>query len=186
MKIALDPGHGQDNDRLGFWDPGAVSQDGRVREADLALRYCMRAYTAFARAGIPVYITRRTTSDSAPVGRRQLSAVAAGCTHMLSVHFNAAPEPRKGRASGLETLYKTPHSQSLAEKVHRRMVVAFGLPNRGCFVPTRQLAVLGPLLPSALLELGFIDNPEDLAEITRPDGPDRFADALLDLVATNV
>lgn len=105
MKIAIDPGHGMGNRRAGVFDPGATKRVGTetFAEADIVLRYGHTLRKLLEDRGISVFMTRTSSADPASVSRRARRAAAAGCTHYVSVHLNAA---ESSRAHGVEMLFR--------------------------------------------------------------------------------
>lgn len=161
MKLCIDPGHGTSNRKNGVYDSGAVG--GLYEEAGLALVWAHALRKACEDRGLTVFMTRTLRSDAAPVSTRARRAVAAGCTHLISLHFNEYENPT---SNGFETLYRTGLSKSFASSVHSQMKSLLGLKDRGLKL-RRDLAVLGDeRLDSCLLELGFISNRADMAILT--------------------
>lgn len=165
MTIILDPGHGMSNRRSGTFDPGAVA-DG-FREADIALLWANQLRIILIEAGHKVVRTRVDHSDPAPVGRRAGIASKFGGEIMLSIHCNAAD----GKAHGTETFYRGAGNKAKASAINTAVVQALGTRDRGVKTESSsqhsRLAVLD--FPQCyLLELGFIDNPEDRDRMINP------------------
>ena len=106
--IILDAGHGE-------WDPGCMR--GGVREKDITLKVVLRLGKMIEREmpGVKVCYTRKTDKALGPDKRTDLRARAKLANDMkgdlmLSVHVNAAKDPR---ACGVETLVmgETPFEQ---------------------------------------------------------------------------
>jgi N-acetylmuramoyl-L-alanine amidase len=171
VKLAIDPGHGMANRRRGLYDPGAVHQemvDGRLveyREAQLALVYAAALRQACESLSLPSWMTRHDDITPAPLSGRAFGAAKAGCTGLLSLHFN---DHEDDRANGLEVLYGGEHMRELAERMQRRLVAATGLRDRGA-KRRQDLGVLRFPGPALLVELGFIANDKDREKLMEPD-----------------
>lgn len=157
MLVCLDPGHGFESKSEDVYDPGAVAAG--VAEADIALAWALTIKHEMVHAGIPVLMTRRSSEDSAPVGRRARFAAMGKATHFLSLHCNAAKNPL---VRGTETFRREP--SVWASKVHLSALSAMQSKDRGMKLESQsqysRLAVLSAPSP-CLLEIGFITNPLD-------------------------
>jgi N-acetylmuramoyl-L-alanine amidase len=164
MKIALDAGHGFSNVANGEYDPGALG--GSLEEADITLSWALTGKWVLTRAGISVWLSRDSDTDAAPLTARDEAASAAGCTHFVSLHCNAA----SSSASGTECFYRDARDEDWAASLLEAAVTTLRLPNRGVkpdsASPPGRLAVLDFAGPAALLELGFITNATDRALLT--------------------
>ena len=178
MKLCIDPGHGFSNRRPGLYDPGAEAAG--VAEADIALQIALTGQWLCKQRGIACYMTRNDDSDPTPVGQRDDKAEAAGCTHFLSIHLNAAD----GRASGTETFYRDTTDKAWAQKVQDAALSAWGLNDRGLKSEASsqhsRLAVFDFDGPAALLEVGFIDHSLDRTRAQSRERRIAFWSALLD------
>jgi N-acetylmuramoyl-L-alanine amidase len=158
MKIAIDPGHGMGNRRAGSFDPGATNTSGTetFAEADIVLRYGHTLRQLLENAGLEVFMTRTSSADSAPLGRRARRAADAGCTRFVSLHLNAA---ESAQANGIEVLFRNEQKdRPLAGQLQEVLASATGFTNRGVKQRT-DLAVLKFVPgPAVLIELGFISN----------------------------
>jgi N-acetylmuramoyl-L-alanine amidase len=164
MKLAIDPGHGFSNASNGTYDPGA--RGGGLEEADIVLAWALTGKWVLTRAGIAVWLTRDDDTDETPLTTRDDRATAAGCTHFLSLHCNAAGE----NASGTEAYYRDARDQPFAATLLEAAVTTLRLPDRGLkpdsASPPGRLAVLDFTGPAALLELGFITSAKDREVLT--------------------
>lgn len=167
MKLCIDPGHGNSNRKAGVYDPGAVS--GSDAEATIVLQWALTGQFIAKEFGIPVFLTRDDESDPTPVGSRDDKAEAAGCTHFLSLHCNAAT----GTATGTETFYRDVRDKDWARLVQSAGIGALQLRDRGLKNESEsqhsRLAIFDFDGPAALKEIGFIDNPKDLARMKSRD-----------------
>jgi N-acetylmuramoyl-L-alanine amidase len=163
MKVAIDPGHGMGNRKAGVYDPGKPHTVGTAtyQEADIVLGYANDLCTLLGNAGIDVFMTRTSNTDSAPLLQRADSAAAANCTHYLSLHLNSPSKAGDTTTNGVETYYcDSVKDLPFARKLHQAVAEATCFTDRG--VKERDLAVLhfapGPV---TLIELGFITNDAD-------------------------
>ena len=159
MKIAVDPGHGMSNATNGVFDSGATADEGDTTfaEADITLRYGHALNFLLQQQGIETFMTRTSSADDAPVGRRAARAEAAGCTHFVSLHLNDGGP----NAKGVEVLYRRDANEALAADMSQRISDASGIRNRGAEKRTDLAVLRFDDGPSVLVELGFISNKHD-------------------------
>ena len=162
--VVIDPGHGMGNRQLGVFDPGIVNAMG-AQEAEWALIYARELAAAFAARGCLTQLTRSDNVQQCSLGARVAAARRLQAGLLVSVHFNgdAVPgdSPKDGKLKGFEALYRTPSSQRFAA------LAAEAASNLVQVRPTKfrpDLAVLA-YDPSILLEIGFLDDPDDFALI---------------------
>ena len=184
--IFLDPGHGGS-------DPGAVS--GGVREKDLTLSVYNKVSSKLASLGYTVLTSRNVDKDVDLVDRAD-QANKANADMLLSIHFNAGG---RGVARGIETYYyqsqadrvpkinkenhnnaeRLERSRKLANKVQQNLLYQTGANDRG--VKRASFTVLRETsIPSILVELGFIDNPEERNKIKTNEYQERLANGIVD------
>ena len=184
--IFLDPGHGGS-------DPGAVS--GGVREKDLTLSVYNKVSSKLASLGYTVLTSRNVDKDVDLVERAE-QANNANADMLLSIHFNAGG---RGVARGIETYYyqsqadrvpkinkenhnnaeRLERSRKLANKVQQNLLYQTGANDRG--VKRASFTVLRETsIPSILVELGFIDNPEERNKIKTNEYQERLANGIVD------
>ena len=184
--IFLDPGHGGS-------DPGAIS--GGVREKDLTLSVYNKVSSKLASLGYTVLTSRNVDKDVDLVDRAE-QANKANADMLLSIHFNAGG---RGIARGIETYYyqatadrvpkinkenhnnpeRLERSRKLANKVQQNLLYQTGANDRG--VKRASFTVLRETsIPSILVELGFIDNPEERNKIKTNEYQERLANGIVD------
>jgi len=184
--IFLDPGHGGS-------DPGAVS--GGVREKDLTLSVYNKVSSKLASLGYTVLTSRNVDKDVDLVERAEQTN-NANADMLLSIHFNAGG---RGVARGIETYYyqsqadrvpkinkenhnnaeRLERSRKLANKVQQNLLYQTGANDRG--VKRASFTVLRETsIPSILVELGFIDNPEERNKIKTNEYQERLANGIVD------
>ena len=184
--IFLDPGHGGS-------DSGAVANG--VREKDLTLSVYNKVSNRLASLGYSVLTSRNTDKDVGLVSRAD-QANKSNADMFLSIHFNAGG---RGASYGIETYYYKPEagytpainkenhnnperlekSRKLANKVQQNLLYKTGAYDRG--VKRASFAVLRETsIPSILVELGFIDNQEEVKKIKTNEYQDKLADGIVD------
>ena len=184
--IFLDPGHGGS-------DSGAVENG--VREKDLTLSVYNKVSSRLASLGYTVLTSRNTDKDVGLVSRAD-QANKSNADLFLSIHFNAGG---RGTAYGIETYYykheqgyepeinKDNHnsperiekSRKLANKIQQNLLYKTGAYDRG--VKRASFAVLRETsIPSILVELGFIDNQEEVNKIKTNEYQEKLADGIVD------
>ena len=184
--IFLDPGHGGS-------DPGAVS--GGVREKDLTLSVYNKVSSKLASLGYTV-LTSRNVDKYVDLVERAAQANNVSADMLLSIHFNAGGQ---GVFRGIETYYyqaqedrvpkinkenhnnaeRLERSRKLANKVQQNLLYQTGATDRG--VKRASFTVLRETsIPSILVELGFIDNPEERNKITTNEYQERLANGIVD------
>ena len=184
--IFLDPGHGGS-------DSGAFENG--VKEKDLTLSVYNKVSSRLASLGYTVLTSRNTDKDVGLVSRAD-QANKSNADIFLSIHFNAGG---RGTAYGIETYYYKPEagytpainkenhnnperiekSRKLANKIQQNLLYKTGAYDRG--VKRASLAVLRETsIPSILVELGFIDNQEEVKKIKTNEYQEKLADGIVD------
>ena len=184
--IFLDPGHGGS-------DSGAVANG--VREKDLTLSVYNKVSSRLASLGYSVLTSRNTDKDVGLVSRAD-QANKSNADMFLSIHFNAGG---RGASYGIETYYYKPEagytpainkenhnnperiekSRKLANKIQQNLLYKTGAYDRG--VKRASFAVLRETsIPSILVELGFIDNQEEVSKIKTNEYQEKLADGIVD------
>lgn len=164
IRVCIDPGHGMSNKKAGVYDPGCV--DDGLEEALIVFDWAKSLNNALAALGIETWFTRNGGDDPCPVSTRASRAIAAGCTHFISIHVNDA---ENANATGIETLYE--FDEPFADKIQQAAVEGLGLRDRGPkFDPEKAVLEFGRdgNRFACLLELGFIQNPIDRAAFLDP------------------
>lgn len=157
--IVIDAGHGGT-------DPGAVGNG--LLEKEITLDIALRTKQLLEETGFTVIMTRE--SDVYPsLKQRTDLANNANADIFVSIHVNA------GGGTGIETWWhdKAPEPQKrqlLATYIQNELIAATGARNRGVKSPTRDKGnfhvTRETKMPSALVEVGFIDNASDAAKLS--------------------
>ncbi len=171
--IVVDPGHGGK-------DGGAKS--GVAREKELTLKVSLALAEQLKAAGATVIMTRRTDvfiglAERAEVANRNKA------DFFISVHINSTA---KASTSGSITFFHGPSAvkELLARCLQQQLAKINGLPSIGVWSDKRiynsGFAVLRmSKMPGVLLELGFINHPNDRARMLQADFPSSVASAVV-------
>ncbi|MDZ7265769.1 MAG: N-acetylmuramoyl-L-alanine amidase [candidate division KSB1 bacterium] len=164
-KIALDPGHGGLSHL-----PGYKRGPSGKQEAVMNLNVALELRHFLERAGATVVLTR---PDDRYVSLAERAAIAerAGCDFLISLHHNAADDPRVNYVSVYYHLYPdySPASMDLARNIYFGLVEALRLPqvaNDGLLsdkmIYPDGFGLLRRIrLPAVLLESSFFSNPAE-------------------------
>lgn len=131
-----------------------------TREADINLAVAARAAAVLRGEGVDVILTR-TKDASVSLRTRVSRANNADAAAFVSVHCNSAESEA---AHGTEVYHyaRSEAGQKLASAIHRPLVRATGLADRG--VKSAGFYVLRHTrMPAALIELAFISNQNEEA-----------------------
>lgn len=155
-KILLIAGHGAG-------DPGATA--GKFREADETRRVVAALRE---RLGCGVYPSDRNAYEDAKKGTLRSVAQFQSYDFVLEIHFNAFQQGgADGRTKGVEAYVPKGGDRTVAAGLCRA-VAACGLSNRGVkegnFAVIRAAGDCG--VPACLLEVCFLDDPDDMAVYT--------------------
>lgn len=162
MNLLLISGHGSG-------DPGATSViTGRTRrEADETRRVTAAVAKALAGyCGVTVYPTDRNAYEDYKKGTLAAVAQFSRYDYVLEVHFNALSQSvSDGSTKGVECYVPTDTEDTTLPAALCRNLAALGLRNRG--VKQKNWNVIHTAqrtgTPAALLEVCFIDDPDDMA-----------------------
>lgn len=179
-RIIIDPGHGQDNDKLGRHDPGNMG--GGIRESRLALIYASALEQQLLARDFDVVLTRRSQDQPMPVGNRAPMAERVRAAAMISIHTNSAADRYGGidpLPRGTLALHNLAADRDLALALVDGICAALETSNRGAeLADPAKLAVMRTYVPVYLIELAFQSNASDLQKLLAPDSPIRVAQAL--------
>ena len=163
--VVIDPGHGG-------WDPG--THHNGIREMDLVLTISHKVMELVnANPFITGYMTRSDNTGVANMRRAEF-ANELGADLFISVHANAAEHPNRTvnpTVHGIETWYNSSETNSsmsnreLAAILQRNMVSATGAASRGLRNGPGLVVVRETYMPAALVEVGFLTNPQEAARL---------------------
>jgi len=152
--VVLDAGHGGS-------DCGATRAG--VYEKDITLDVTKKIRDYLARAGVQVIMTRETDQTISLRDRVEI-ANRADPDAFISIHVNAAESTS---ARGIETYWYNENSIDLAKTVQGSFAAAVNSPNRG-IIKSMFYVIHHTRKPSVLVEIGFISNDQERAELISP------------------
>ena len=170
IKITLDPGHGGD-------EYGAIGCLGD-KEKDINLAIALKAKNILEKYGATVYITRSDDSYTDLYDRVKFSQ-NTNSDIFISIHANALPDSlAKTYRSGTSTYYFYPQSAQLARIMLETLTKELGTKNDK--VHQESFAVIRNHESIAvLLEIAYMINPEDSANLRNPEFQNKAATAIL-------
>lgn len=183
FSVALDPGHGG-------YDGGARAHDSGRWEKDITLEIALAVEKELLSRGATVTLTRREDiclceGDTATRARKRKDlqarmdiALAAEADVLLSIHLN---EYRKREQSGPQVFYQHGGDAGrLLAGVLQEALIAGLKPKKERVAMAGNYYVLRSKLPSALVECGFLSNPEEEKLLLTPAYHQKIAAALAD------
>lgn len=171
IKIAIDAGHGGS-------EVGAIGCLGD-KEKDLNLVFAKLLETELKKRGAKVIMTR---SSDTYVGLKERVDIANAnnANVLLSLHGNALPDgrdPNKNRGTSIYYYYN--QAKPLADVIMNKVVSELGVPNdkvrQGSLALVRNTNAL-----SLLIEISYLINPEDNANLTNPEFQKQYVKAVAD------
>ena len=170
-KVVIDPGHGGP-------DPGAVGIGG-LRETDVVLDVCLQVARLLQARGVQVLMTRTTEVD-VDLPPRVALANSSRADAFMSVHANALSRYRPD-VNGIESFYFEEAgrpSRNLAAALQQQMLsISPGSPDRGV-KPARFFVIRRTVMPSTLVEMGFVTGALDAPRLADAGYRRRMALAL--------
>lgn len=169
FKVVIDPGHGGP-------DPGAVGIN-NLRETDVVLDVALQIAQLLQAKGVQVLMTRTSEVD-VDLPPRAALANSSGADLFLSIHANALTMARPD-VNGIETFYfESARARALAQAVQDEMLaVSPGSPDRGART-ARFYVIRRTVMPSALVEMGFVTGNLDAPRLADPAHRRRLALAI--------
>lgn len=171
--IVIDAGHGGR-------DSGAEGNG--LREKDITLDIALRVKKLLEEKGFAVIMTRDRDVYPSLKERTDL-ANNAKADIFVSIHVNS------GGGTGIETWWhdKAPEPQKrqlLATYIQNELIAATGAKNRGVKSPTPKKGnfhvTRETKMPSALVEVGFIDNASDAAKLAQSSYRQKIAKGIVE------
>lgn len=146
--IVIDPGHGGD-------DSGALGNNG-IYEKDLTYKTADILAQELILLGAEVIMTRDQETFVTLESRATLSNVE-NADAFISLHYNSVPD--LPNVTGIGTYYHQEQYEPLANYIQEEIIKESGDRDRGVDFGDFQV-IRQNLMPSVLIELGFISNPE--------------------------
>ena len=168
--VVIDSGHGG-------VDPGAVYQG--IREGELNLDIAIFLNDLLKEEGVQTYMLREEDSYLSTYERAYI-ANALDAKLFLSIHNNAA---LSNVARGSETLYFGPdhtsfNGKDFAKILQLNMVQMLGTVDRGIISRPELVVLRQTRMPAALVEIGFMTNPDDMKMLRSDEFKQKSAQSL--------
>ncbi|MBD2861203.1 N-acetylmuramoyl-L-alanine amidase family protein [Paenibacillus oceani] len=166
FSVVIDAGHGGS-------DPGAGSINSRS-EKDFTLAVANKVYKLLQKVpSIKTIMTRK--DDTYPTLQERVDLANGKKVDLfVSIHGNSF----KPSISGTETYYSRPDSLAFANIMHRHVIAAAGLPDRS--VRKSDFKVIRETtMPAVLLEIGYLSNDSDEAQMYSQQFQDKVAEAIV-------
>ena len=156
--IVIDAGHGGK-------DPGTTGRISLVKEKDLNLIVAFKLQDILEDIGFRTVLTRNKDEYIGLYERAEIANATDGDA-FVSIHFNAHTN---SEVHGIETIYcpaynsevKTGDNYPFAKTLHDEIVKALGRYDRGIFRRSEIVVTRETKMVAALVELGFVSNPEE-------------------------
>jgi len=173
--VVLDPGHGGK-------DTGA--RGAKINEKDVNRAVALQVGEILKLKGVQVEYTRQA-DEFIDLEPRADMANKLNAGLFVSIHSNANPDNSK---QGTETYYYAPtdnptlfimqdERQALAKSIHQKLASSIQRPDRG--VKSANFSVLrNTLMPSVLIEIAFISNPDEEALLANDGFRNQSAQAI--------
>ncbi len=172
--ICLDPGHGGS-------ETGAIGPSG-IKESTVNLAVAQRLRALLESAGAKVVMTRNSDDESVSLSERVKLASESGAQLLLSIHNNALPDGRDPLSEhGTSSYWYQPQALELARVLKDSLVKETGLPDYGTHY--QNLALCRPSnMVAALVEVGFMINPDEYAQLITAEFQEKAARALFSAI----
>ncbi len=161
IKIYIDQGHNPEGFNTGAEGNGFFEQD-ITYDIGRRLYNLLEANPSFSpRLSRPTEDTVLGTSNASSLRARVDEANSWGADIFLSLHTNAAENPR---ATGTEALVynrSATVAEELGEDILEELHLTTGLRNRGIVYRPGLYVLKETAMPAVLVEMGFITNPTD-------------------------
>lgn len=179
--VMLDPGHG------GLSMVGTAVNDNSVSESQITLDIAFKTKSYLESMGAKVLMTR-IMDTSLSLSERTYMCETQNPDIFVSIHCDGAEALTE---SGTHTFYFTPFSQSLASRIHNRMISAYAskiyieaddnysrIDRKIKFYPFYVTRVDN--CPAVLIETGFLTNYVEGKVLSNPVNQDHLARAIAD------
>ncbi|MGI6548599.1 MAG: N-acetylmuramoyl-L-alanine amidase family protein [Syntrophomonadales bacterium] len=169
--IALDPGHG------GEGSPGCVY--GGLLERDITLELALRIKEKLVKQGYTVIMTREV-DETVTLEERAEIVNRSGADLCISFHLNAHDD---ASVHGIETWFNpdtNSRSSALAEYIQQSIVVPTKGKDRGTYSDTTLVMTREVLIPSCLVELGYLSNDKEREKMSTEVYREKIAQGVID------
>lgn len=162
--VVIDPGHGGS-------DCGATRNG--IYEKNITLDVSKRVEELLRKKGYSVEMTR-TTDQTVSLQDRVAFSEAINPDIFVSIHVNSS---NSDSPSGIETHYYKDNSLKLAKYIHASMLNNINSNNRGLF-KSKFYVINHTTAPAILVEIGFISNPTERAQLVSENRKQATAKAI--------
>jgi N-acetylmuramoyl-L-alanine amidase len=170
IKVCLDPGHGGS-------ETGSIGCSG-APESKINLAIAVKLKTFLEKQGATVIMTRQREDENVPIYDRVDRATNQQADFLISIHNNALPDGRDPwQEHGSTSFWYHPQSMELSRSLQHALVQKVGFPDLGARWQNLAL-VRGTAMPSVLVEVGFMINPDEFAKLIDEDTQTKIAEAL--------
>ncbi|MGY0693875.1 N-acetylmuramoyl-L-alanine amidase family protein [Virgibacillus sp. FSP13] len=170
LKVVIDPGHGGK-------DNGATGASGQY-EKNFTLSLSKKVKKLLEQEPeIKVFMTRTDDSFISQESRyRPKYANELNADLYLSIHGNTFSNPN---VSGTETFYYHKDSRLFAQLIQKHVVEATEFKSRG-IMKKDLFVVRDTKMPAALVEVGYLTNPQDESEMRTDNFQSRVATSIIE------
>jgi N-acetylmuramoyl-L-alanine amidase len=164
--IVLDPGHGGE-------DTGALSNDELTEEKEVTLSTAEKVKSALEAAGATVYLTH-TSDELVQLGDICTFSEEKKADVFISLHADSTDYAND--ATGITTYYYYGEEKTLAQTIQDSFA-DLPLDSRGISYGNYQV-LRENLQPSILIEMGYMNNDNDLSELVSDTYQEQLADSI--------
>ncbi|MFA7658360.1 MAG: N-acetylmuramoyl-L-alanine amidase [Candidatus Gastranaerophilaceae bacterium] len=164
--VVLDAGHGGS-------DYGAIREG--INEKDITLDITKHVEAMLLSRGVTVAMTR-DKDETVSLQDRMTFTANKSPDIFVSIHVNSSVKPE---ISGIETHYYHQNSLDMAQTIHSSLVSYVKSKDRGLF-KSRFYVINHTNAPAILVEIGFISNDEERAELVSEKRKQQTAKAIAD------
>ncbi|MBN3554189.1 cell wall-binding repeat-containing protein [Fictibacillus nanhaiensis] len=156
--IVLDPGHGGT-------DPGAIGNG--LKEKDVVLDVGLKSKELLKNSGARIVMTRSTDTFITLTNRANMGNNSRADS-FISIHANSYPGTKpNGSETYWNDVYNSSESKALATEIQKLLIQKLQTDDRK--VKEADFYVIKYVkIPSVLVELGFISNPQDAQKLASP------------------
>lgn len=165
-RVVIDAGHGGT-------DHGAIRDD--TSEKDITLDVSQKVEDMLKKQGYAVLMTRPVDSFVS-LADRVAMAEKFNPDIFVSIHVNSSVRPE---ITGIETHYYHQESLNLAQTVHSSLASAIDSKNRGLF-KSKFYVINHTTSPAILVEIGFISNDNERAQLVSEKRKQATAKAIVE------
>ncbi len=170
VKICLDPGHGGS-------ETGSVGCSG-VPESQVNFEIATKVKSYLEELGATVILTRTAQNQYVSLEDRVKIATENQADFLLSIHNNALPDGRDPwKEHGTSSYWYYPQSLELAKSLKTSVKQTSGFLDLGARYQNLALARANGM-PSVLLEIGFMINPDEFTNLIDPQFQSRIAESI--------